>query len=94
MRKVGLQHLSRHLNESSPWSCVFSGGEQARLSFAGILLNQPDPICLDESTSHLDDTTTLILIRLIQRELPRGIIIVVSHQRTVMDSLHMQYHIE
>lgn len=94
LKRVGLQHLCQQLNERQSWSGILSGGEQQRLSFARILLNQPDLICLDESTSHLDDMTAIELIRAIRSELPHSIIMVVSHQRAVIESLNMQYLIE
>lgn len=94
LKKVGLHHLCRQLNERQPWRGILSGGEQQRLSFARILVNQPDFICLDESTSHLDDGTAVELIGAIRHELPQSIILVVSHQRAVIDSMNMQYLIE
>lgn len=84
MTQVGLTHLCSQLNERKLWSHILSGGEQQRLSFARILLNKPTLICLDESTSHLDEEGALHLIKLIQRELPDSILLVVSHQVSVM----------
>lgn len=94
LKRVGLHHLCQRLNERQSWSSILSGGEQQRLSFARILLNKPDLICLDESTSHLDDMTGIELIRVIRSELPQSIILVVSHQKAVIDSLLFQYCIE
>lgn len=94
LKRVGLEHLCPRLNNRQSWGRILSGGEQQRLSFARILLNQPDLICLDESTSHLDDGTAVALIGAIRRELPQSIILVVSHQRAVIDSMSMQYLIE
>ncbi|MCS3433474.1 ABC transporter ATP-binding protein/permease [Klebsiella sp. BIGb0407] len=85
MKQVGLTHLSTQLNERKLWSHILSGGEQQRVSFARILLSKPALICLDESTSHLDDNSALRLIRLIQSELPESIILAVSHQVSVME---------
>lgn len=62
--------------------------------FARILLNMPDLICLDESTSHLGDMTAIDLISTIRSELPQSIIMVVSHQKAVIDSQDMKYYIE
>lgn len=94
LKRVGLHHLCRQLNERQSWRGILSGGEQQRLSFARILVNQPDFICLDEATSHLDDRTAVALIGAIRRELPQSIIMVVSHQRAVVDSLNTKYLIE
>ncbi|MGE9552859.1 ABC transporter ATP-binding protein/permease [Erwinia amylovora] len=94
LKRVGLGHLCQQLNKRQSWSRILSGGEQQRLSFARILLNQPDLICLDESTSHLDDSTGIALIGTLRRELPQSIIMVVSHQIAVTDSMNKQYIIE
>lgn len=94
MAQVGLHHLCPQLGERKLWSKVLSGGERQRLSFARILLNQPKLICLNESTSHLEDTTALKLIGLVRSALPKSIIIVVSHQTPIIESFTMQYNIE
>lgn len=82
--QVGLAHLCSQLHERKLWSHILSGGEQQRLSFARILLNKPRFICLDESTSHLDEESALYLIKLIQNELPDSILLVISHQLSVV----------
>ena len=41
-------------SDSEAWGDVLSLGEQQRLTFARILLNQPDFAILDEATSALD----------------------------------------
>ncbi|CAK9886254.1 MAG: Inner membrane ABC transporter ATP-binding protein YddA [Candidatus Erwinia impunctatus] len=94
LQKTVLHALSCQLYERKHWSRVLSGGEQQRLSFARILLNQPVLICLDESTSHLDDQTALDMIGLVRRELPQSIVIVISHQEKVTNSIHIRYQID
>ncbi|WP_196015608.1 ATP-binding cassette domain-containing protein, partial [Klebsiella variicola] len=90
LKRVGLEHLCPRLNKRQSWGHILSGGEQQRLSFSRILLNIPDLICLDESTSHLDDMTAIDLISTICSELPQSIIMVVTHQKAVIDSLDMK----
>ncbi|EMO2292084.1 TPA: ATP-binding cassette domain-containing protein [Klebsiella variicola] len=59
LKRVRLEHLCPRLNKRQSWGHILSGGEQQRLSFARILLNMLDLICLDESTSHLDAMTAI-----------------------------------
>lgn len=92
--KVGLGHFSYQINQIKLWQRVLSGGEQQRLSFARILINRPKLICLDESTSHLDDETALRLINLIRGELPESIILFISHQKSVTKSFTKQLEVE
>lgn len=94
LKRVGLEHLCQQLHKYQPWARILSGGEQQRLSFARILLNPADLICLDESTCHLDDMTSIELINTIRSELSQSIIIIVSHQKAVVDSLNMKFTIE
>ncbi|MGN4128128.1 ABC-F family ATP-binding cassette domain-containing protein [Lysinibacillus sphaericus] len=62
-----------------------SGGQKTRLALAKILLEQPDLLLLDEPTNHLD-FTTLTWLEGYLRTYP-GAILVVSHDRTFLDSL-------
>jgi ATPase subunit of ABC transporter with duplicated ATPase domains len=63
---------------------ALSGGQQARLALAAVLLAQPDVLLLDEPTNDLDDDG---LARLEQRvmSVPAGIV-VVSHDRAFLQS--------
>jgi putative ATP-binding cassette transporter len=81
--KVALPHLVIRINEIKDWAKVLSVGEQQRVAFARILLNEPKVVFLDESTSALDEGLEFLLYRLLREELPRTIVVSVSHRETV-----------
>ncbi|MDA9754248.1 ABC transporter ATP-binding protein/permease [bacterium] len=57
LRKVSLEQLIKEhgLDSVKDWSRILSVGEQQRLGFVRILLNKPNIVILDESTSALDE---------------------------------------
>lgn len=81
--KVVLPHLVDRLDDVEDWAKVLSPGEQQRVAFARILLTRPKAVFLDESTSALDEGLELTLYRLLRSELPRTIVVSVSHRHTV-----------
>ncbi|TQR83587.1 ABC transporter ATP-binding protein/permease [Mycobacterium hodleri] len=81
--KVALPHLVIRINEIKDWAKVLSVGEQQRVAFARILLNEPRVVFLDESTSAMDEGLELMLYRLLRDELPTTILVSVSHRDTV-----------
>jgi putative ATP-binding cassette transporter len=76
---VGLSELQPRLDEEAPWDQVLSGGEKQRVAFARLLLQRPDIIVLDESTSALDPAGQHHLMRLLMRRLPEATLISVGH---------------
>ena len=82
--KVALPHLIIRINEVKDWSTVLSVGEQQRMAFARILLNEPKVVFLDESTSAMDEGMELMLYQLIRDQLPEAIVVSVSHRDTVV----------
>jgi putative ATP-binding cassette transporter len=62
---------------------VLSVREQQRIAFARILLQRPDVVYLDESTSALDEAPELVLYRLVRESLPDTIVVSVSHRESV-----------
>ena len=81
--KVALPHLVIRLNEVQDWAKVLSPGEQQRIAFARIMLNKPQAVFLDESTSALDEGLEMTMYRLVREELPNTIVVSVSHRSTV-----------
>ncbi len=78
------------LDSEDNWSQRLSLGEQQRLSFARILLLQPDYIFLDEATSALDEVSeahlylTLIeQLQTVQSDKPASTIVSVAHRVSV-----------
>lgn len=87
LHKVALPHLVTRLNEEEDWAKVLSPGEQQRIAFARILLTKPRVALLDEATSALDEGLEFVVYDLVRTELPRTILVSVSHRPTVN-----QYH--
>ncbi len=80
---VALGHLCNRLDEIQDWSKVLSPGEQQRIAFARVLLQQPDLIFLDESTSAIDEGQEFAIYRMLRERLPRSIIVSVTHRGSV-----------
>ncbi|WP_120004112.1 ABC-F family ATP-binding cassette domain-containing protein [Nesterenkonia muleiensis] len=75
---LGLGRIPRSRETGS-----LSGGQQARLSLAWLLLNNPEFLLLDEPTNHLDDDAVAYL-RATLRDW-RGPVLFASHDRAFLD---------
>lgn len=83
MTKCQLTHLIDELNVETDWINKLSGGEQQRVAFCRIFINQAQIIYLDEATSALDEPTEAYMYELITHELKDSIIISVGHRSTI-----------
>jgi putative ATP-binding cassette transporter len=90
MKLCQIDHLAGRLDEVALWSHILSLGEQQRIAFARVLLDKPDFLFLDESTSALDSETEAALYSLIKARLPAIALISVGHR----DSLRPFHVIE
>ncbi len=64
---------------------ALSGGEAARLVFAGLAVDQPNTLLLDEPTNHLDIEAIAALIAALQAY--EGSLVFVSHDRAFVDAI-------
>ena len=87
LRDCHMDAFISRLNETAVWSEQLSPGEQQRLGFARILLQKPDWVFLDESTSMLDLANEAHLYHLLKIKLPHCSVVSVGH-RPSLDSFH------
>ena len=64
---------------------LLSGGEQRRVTLAGLILKKPDILLLDEPTNHLDVYMVEFLEELLLKE--QFTLVFISHDRYFIDSL-------
>lgn len=67
MNKCKIGYLSDKLDISADWSHVLSVGEQQRLAFVRVHLQQPSWLFLDEATSALDEETEAEMYSLLRQ---------------------------
>ena len=74
-----LPHLAGSLAEEAQWDKRLSPGEQQRVAFARVLINRPQWLYMDESTSALDAPTAIALYDLVRARLPGSTLISIAH---------------
>lgn len=75
------------LHETARWSEQLSPGEQQRIAFARVLVQKPDWVFMDESTSMLDVASEKHLYKMLKKHLPNCSVVSVGHRPT-LDEFH------
>jgi vitamin B12/bleomycin/antimicrobial peptide transport system ATP-binding/permease protein len=78
MKLIGLAHLTPRLDLVEPWDQRLSVHEQQLLSLARVLLQEPDWLLLDESTSGLDEALERRLYELVLARLPHAALVTIG----------------
>jgi len=82
-----LAQYAEHLTDQAHWEQRMSPGEQQRLAFARVLLQQPDFLLLDEASSALDSDTERTLYETVIARLPKTALVSIAH-RTSLREFH------
>ena len=82
-----LPNLVNQLHHTTMWSEHLSPGELQRIAFVRVLLQRPEWVFLDESTSALDLMHEQQLYQLLQKRLPNCSVVSVGHRPSLA-----QYH--
>jgi vitamin B12/bleomycin/antimicrobial peptide transport system ATP-binding/permease protein len=87
LTKVGLAALAGELDVTDLWSQRLSLGEQQRIAFARVFLEQPKVVFLDEASSALDEASEALFYRMLREAPWRPTIVSVGH-RSTLKALH------
>jgi putative ATP-binding cassette transporter len=79
LRRAGLGDWVGHLGVVDDWDRVLSAAQRQRLSFARMLLHQPDWIFLAEATNALDAAAQREMTELVVAEFPKAAVVGVGH---------------
>ncbi len=87
-----LPDLVDRLDEERHWAQSLSAGEQQRLLFARALLQKPDWLFVDETTSALDEQTERALYQVLGARLPQTTIVSIGHRSSLraLHEVHLQ----
>jgi vitamin B12/bleomycin/antimicrobial peptide transport system ATP-binding/permease protein len=87
LAKVGLSALAGELDVTDLWSQRLSLGEQQRIAFARVFLEEPKVVFLDEASSALDEASEAQFYRMLREASWRPTIVSVGH-RSTLKALH------
>ena len=79
-----------HVKPNTPMDDL-SGGEKTKVFLAGLLIHTPEFVLLDEPSNHLDAASRELLYQYIEQS--TSSIIVVSHDRVLLDQLDTTYEL-
>lgn len=88
LSRVGLEHLSEHLDDEDAWDNVLAAAEQQRLGFARLLIRRPDWIFIEDATDSLDQEGEEDMLRLLDEEFPKATLITIGSHA----SLELHHH--
>jgi putative ATP-binding cassette transporter len=80
LKRCGLSHLIPRLGDEDQWEAILSGGEKQRLAFARLLVNPPDIVIMDESTSALDEESQGRMMEFLRTDLAHAMVLSVTHR--------------
>jgi putative ATP-binding cassette transporter len=78
--RCGLSHLIDRLDEENGWAHALSGAEQQRLAFVRLLINPPDIVIMDGSTSALDEAGEAGMMEFLRTDLAAVTVIGVARR--------------
>jgi len=89
MYEIGLGEFrgDKLILKEADWSKILSGGQKQKVAFIRAILQQPDFLFLDESTSSMDEESEIQSYKLLLDKLPNTTIISVGHRKTI-DKFH------
>ena len=93
LRRCGLTHLVDRLDEEDQWDAILSGGEKQRLAFARLLVNPPDIVIMDESTSALDEVSQARMMEFLRTDLAHATVVSVSHRPGLEEYFDREIHL-
>lgn len=85
---LGLAHIQDDLHSVKDWAHILSKGEQQRVAIARVLLQKPDFVFLDESTSGIDADFERHVYTLLNERLPIGAALVSISHRSETSKYH------
>jgi len=85
LKLCDLPNLTTELNTTKQWSSSLSPGELQRIAFVRVLLQKPDWVFLDESTSALDLNHEKNMYKLLKENLPHCSVISVGHRPSLKE---------
>jgi len=87
MYEIGLHDLRDDILKEADWNKILSGGQKQKIAFIRAILQKPDFLFLDESTSSMDEESEQVSYKLLLAKLPKTTIISVGHRKTI-DKFH------
>lgn len=94
LRRVGLGEWAGHLGVAENWETVLSVAQQQRLSFARMLLHQPDWIFLSEATNALDAAGQREMAELLVKQFPAATVVAVGRTMAFEGFFQRVLHVE
>ena len=84
LREIGIDDkeddgLIAMLNEERDWRAILSGGQKKKIAIVTAILKNPDIAILNEVFNGLDRDSVIIAQKMLKRELPGTIFLIVDH---------------